>query len=51
MARRRTSSDTWHICSNCSQWPTSDYETGDGRTGEKCSECREKRKSGTCTEG
>ena len=23
--RKRQGTDTWHLCSNCSNWPTSDY--------------------------
>ena len=24
--RKKKWSDTWHWCSNCNNWPTSDYE-------------------------
>ena len=52
--RRRKGNDTWHWCSNCSNWPTYDYEEkyfsgrpDDGR--ELDNECRSKEKAGTCT--
>lgn len=48
MARKRNGSDTWHFCSNCSQWPTSNYVTGTGSSGEKCNECLAKQRSGNC---
>lgn len=48
--RRRNGSDTWHFCSNCTNWPTSDYEAKPTKptTGESCNECLAKRRSGTC---
>lgn len=49
MPRKKNGSDTWHFCSNCSNWPTSDYTTGTGQSGEKCNECLAKQKAGTCT--
>ena len=51
MARKRNDSDTWHFCLNCSNWPTSNYTTGTGASGEKCNECLAKQKAGTCTAG
>lgn len=48
MARRRNGSDTWHFCSNCSAWPTSNYVEGTGASGEKCNECLAKQRSGNC---
>ncbi|WP_167976369.1 hypothetical protein [Lentzea indica] len=51
MPRRRKGSDTWHFCTNCSQWPTSDYETGTGVSGEKCNECKSKQSNGGCKAG
>ncbi|MDZ7713691.1 MAG: hypothetical protein U5L06_11520 [Rhodovibrio sp.] len=27
--RKKNGSDTWHWCRNCTNWPTSDYETSD----------------------
>ncbi len=51
MARRKRDSDTWHYCSNCSNWPTSDYVEGTGDSGEKCNECMGKQKAGDCAAG
>lgn len=51
MARKKNGSDTWHFCSNCSNYPSSDYTTGTGSSGEKCNECLAKQKQGTCTAG
>ncbi len=48
--RKKKGSDTWHFCSNCSRWPTSDYDekvTYDG-SGELCNECKAKRSAGDC---
>lgn len=49
--RRRGDNDTWHFCSNCSNWPTSGYDerTSEPTTGELCNECRAKRTAGTCS--
>jgi hypothetical protein len=48
--RRRKGHDTWHFCSNCSLWPTSDYDerTDKPTTGELCDQCRSKDSAGTC---
>lgn len=50
--RRKKGSDAWHWCTNCSNWPTSDYEETktDGRptSGELDNECRAKESAGTC---
>lgn len=47
--RRRRGFDTWHFCTNCSNWPTSDYETSTRpTTGELCNECRGKENGGNC---
>jgi hypothetical protein len=48
--RRKKRSDSWHFCSNCSEWPTSDYDeeaTAPG-TGELCNECKAKREERNC---
>lgn len=50
--RKKHSSDTWHWCSNCSDWPTSDYATHTGSkptSGELCDQCETKQKAGNCT--
>jgi hypothetical protein len=48
--RRRFGSDTWHFCSNCSNWPTSGYDTSYDKptSGEFCDECKAKRAAGNC---
>jgi len=48
--RRRRGTDTWHFCSNCSNWPTSDYEeqTTKPTSGELDNECRAKEANGNC---
>jgi len=41
--RRRKGSQTWHICGNCKDWPTSDFEEispSDDDELELCNECR-----------
>lgn len=48
MPRKRIGSDTWHLCANCSQWPTSNYDTGNATSGEKCNECLAKQRNGNC---
>ena len=49
--RRRTNSDTWHFCRNCSKWPTSDYVEQQSRptTGELDNECLAKQQANTCS--
>ena len=49
--RRRKDKDTWHFCSNCSNWPTTDYveQTTKPTTGEFCNECQGKRNNGNCS--
>jgi len=48
--RRRKGSDTWHFCSNCSNWPTSNYEEQYTKpsSGELCNECQSKKAAGNC---
>lgn len=48
--RKVKGSDTWHYCTNCSKWPTSNYDQSAGKptTGELCSECKGKEKNGQC---
>jgi len=50
--RKKKGHDTWHWCTNCSQWPTWDYESwcGDDRpsSGELDNECKAKEKEGKC---
>ena len=49
--RKRRDRDTWHFCSNCSNYPRSDYVTSTGKpgSGELCNECQAKRKGGNCS--
>lgn len=48
--RQKTESDTWHFCTNCTNWPTSDYKERDTKptNGELCNECKGKDKNNTC---
>ncbi len=54
--RKRTYSDTWHWCTNCTQWPKwpDDYETWCGYdrppVGELCDQCRSKEDNFNCQE-
>lgn len=49
--RRKKGSDTWHFCTNCSGWPTGDYDEQSTKptTGEQCNQCMSKETAGTCT--
>jgi hypothetical protein len=49
--RRRRGNDTWHFCSNCSNWPTYDYEVSYSKpsSGEYCNECKSKKAAGNCS--
>ncbi len=50
--RRKNGSDTWHFCTNCQHWPTSDYQSHTGgtpSTGELCDECKGKERNGNCS--
>lgn len=48
--RRRKGKDTWHFCSNCANYPKSDYDerTEKPTTGELCNECQSKKKENNC---
>lgn len=48
--RKKQSSDTWHFCCNCSQWPRFDFiELWQPPTiGEMCNECEVRRREGKC---
>jgi hypothetical protein len=48
--RRKQGDDTWHFCSNCSTWPTKDFDTQAEKpaSGELCNECESKLISHTC---
>ena len=49
--RKKKGSDTWHFCSNCSNWPTSNYDSSSTKptNGELCDQCKAKEKAGTCS--
>lgn len=49
--RKRRGSDTWHWCTNCSNWPTSNYVVSHTKptTGELDNECRAKQSAGNCS--
>ena len=49
--RRHGPYDTWHFCTNCTNWPTSTYEmvTTTPTTGEFCNQCLDKEKNGNCS--
>ena len=42
--------DAWHWCTNCSNWPLTNYETRDSKpsSNELCDVCFSKDKKGTC---
>ncbi len=50
--RRKRESDTWHFCTNCPQWPTSDYVEVESDTrpssGELCDKCKAREDDGIC---
>ena len=48
--RKRKGTDTWHFCSNCSNWPTTNFDEKKEKptTGEFCNECQAKRNAGNC---
>lgn len=49
--RKWRCADTWHFCTDCSDWPTYNYETKWSKptSGGLCEECKDKRKDGNCT--
>ncbi|MDP9069223.1 MAG: hypothetical protein M3N53_12875 [Actinomycetota bacterium] len=48
--RRRNDKDSWHFCTNCTNWPTIDYETSNTKptSGEFCNQCLSKERNGEC---
>lgn len=48
--RKLDDSDTWHFCSNCSNYPSSGYSTSSSKptSGELCDECQGKQSNGEC---
>jgi len=53
--RKGDKHDAWHWCTNCSNWPTKDYEeieVEEGKrpsTGELDNQCKAKEKARNCT--
>jgi hypothetical protein len=48
--RRKKGSDTWHWCTNCSEWPTSNYDSTNTKptTGELDNQCLGKEGANNC---
>ena len=48
--RKKKGSDTWHWCTNCSNWPTSNYDRRKTKptTGELDNECKSKDDENRC---
>ena len=48
--RKHKDTDTWHFCTNCTDWPTSNYDVSYSKptTGELDNECRAKQANGNC---
>ncbi len=48
--RKKRDGDTWHFCSNCSEWPTSNYDEQEPPplSGPLCNECKVKRREKNC---
>jgi hypothetical protein len=48
--RKQKGTDTWHFCSNCSTWPTSNYEASSEKPteGALCNECKAKKANNSC---
>jgi DNA-binding NtrC family response regulator len=52
LSRRKNESQTWHVCSNCIDWPLSEYEEqliSPSHNFELCNECRIKLQEESCT--
>ena len=48
--RKLKESDTWHFCSNCSNYPKRGYTTSSGKptSGELCNQCQAKQSKNDC---
>ena len=48
--RRKKGRDTWHFCTNCSNWPKLSYDSNNSKpkNGEFCNECKAKEKAKKC---
>jgi len=51
--RKKKGSDTWHWCTNCTNWPTTDYDEIESSTrpttGELDDQCLAKERAGNCS--
>jgi hypothetical protein len=49
--RQKRAVETWHFCSNCSNWPGWNYRVSYEKpsSGKLCNECQAKRSDGTCS--
>ena len=50
--RKHKNSDTWHFCTNCSEWPVVNYDSHTGTKptyGELCNQCLGKERAGDCS--
>jgi len=49
--RKGSEYDTWHGCTNCKNWPTSNYveRSTPPTSGEQCNICRSKKENRTCS--
>lgn len=49
--KRKNDKDAWHWCKNCSNWPTSNYQTSSTKptSGELCNQCKSKEANNNCT--
>lgn len=48
--RKSKAEDSWHVCRNCSKWPTEDYDENpiNPETGQLCNECKSRLVQGKC---
>ncbi len=49
--RRKWGKETWYFCSNCSEWPTDNYDEQEPPplSGALCNECKVKRREKNCS--
>jgi CheY-like chemotaxis protein len=51
--RKKHNTDLWHFCSNCTNWPVTDFDKHDlgaPPLGEFCPECVENQRQGNCAQ-
>jgi len=51
--RKKHKTDLWHFCSNCTNWPVTDFDIHDHSApplGESCPECVENLRQGSCAQ-